>query len=136
MIVLGAQYHDLEIERAVVLCGVMEQRSCSAEGVQGASVEHGVHTVLRTEGRGCLTTFSSQQLPWAPPWSPPCILCTDLYISSLSDGVCHGKISVDWTSLVVQWLRIHRPLQGTWVQFLVREDPACHRAAKAVRHNY
>ena len=37
---------------------------------------------------------------------------------------------------MVQWLRIHQPLQGTWVQFLVWEDPTCHRAAKAVRHNY
>ena len=29
-----------------------------------------------------------------------------------------------WTSLVVQWLRIHLPVQGTQVQSLVREDPA------------
>ena len=25
-------------------------------------------------------------------------------------------------SLVVQWLRIHLPMQGTWVQSLVQED--------------
>ena len=29
-----------------------------------------------------------------------------------------------WASLVVQWLRIHLPMQGTQVQSLVREDPA------------
>ena len=29
------------------------------------------------------------------------------------------------TSLVVQWLRIHLPMQGTWVQSLVWEDPTC-----------
>ena len=27
------------------------------------------------------------------------------------------------TSLVVQWLRICLPIQGTWVKFLVQEDP-------------
>ena len=39
-------------------------------------------------------------------------------------------------SLVAQWLRIHLPMQGTWVRALVREDPTCRRAAKPVRHNY
>ena len=34
------------------------------------------------------------------------------------------------TSLVAQWLRIRLPVQGTWVQFLVREDPTCRRATK------
>ena len=28
-------------------------------------------------------------------------------------------------SLVVQWLRIRLPMQGTWVRALVREDPTC-----------
>ena len=40
------------------------------------------------------------------------------------------------TFLVVQWLRIHLPMQGTQVQALVREDPTCRGAAKPVRHNY
>ena len=39
-------------------------------------------------------------------------------------------------SLVAQWLRIHLPMQGTRVQSLVREDPACRRATKPVHHNY
>ena len=39
-------------------------------------------------------------------------------------------------SLVVQWLRIRLPMQGTWVRTLVREDPTCRGATKAVRHNY
>ena len=30
--------------------------------------------------------------------------------------------------LVVQWLRIHLPMQRTQVQSLAREDPTCHRA--------
>ena len=39
-------------------------------------------------------------------------------------------------SLVVQWLRICLPMQGTRVRALVWEDPTCHRAAGPVRHNY
>ena len=40
------------------------------------------------------------------------------------------------TSLVVQWLRICLPMQGTWVRSLVQEDPTCRRAAKPMCHNY
>ena len=40
------------------------------------------------------------------------------------------------TSLVVQWLRIRLPKQGTWVWSLIREDPTCRGATKPVRHNY
>ena len=39
-------------------------------------------------------------------------------------------------SLVAQWLRIHLPIQETWVPALVQEDPTCHGAAKPVGHNY
>ena len=38
-------------------------------------------------------------------------------------------------SLVTQWLRIHLPMQGTWVQSLAQEDPTCRGATKPVRHN-
>ena len=39
-------------------------------------------------------------------------------------------------SLVAQWLRIHLPMQGTWVRALAQEDPTCRGATKPVRHNY
>ena len=39
-------------------------------------------------------------------------------------------------SLVVQWLRICLPMQGTRVQALVWEDPTCHGATRPVSHNY
>ena len=39
-------------------------------------------------------------------------------------------------SLVVQWLRILLPMQGTRVRALVWEDPTCHGATEPVRHNY
>ena len=41
-----------------------------------------------------------------------------------------------WASLVVQWLRIRLPMQGTWVQALVWKDPTCRGATKPVCHNY
>ena len=40
------------------------------------------------------------------------------------------------TSLVVQWLRIRLPMQGTQVRALVRKDPTCCGATKPGRHNY
>ena len=43
---------------------------------------------------------------------------------------------LDQTALVVQWLGICMPMQGTWVWFLVWEDPTCLTAAKPVHHNY
>ena len=39
-------------------------------------------------------------------------------------------------SLVVQWLRIRLPMQGTRGQALVREDPTCRGATKPMSHNY
>ena len=36
------------------------------------------------------------------------------------------------TPLVVQWLRIYLPMQGTRVQSLVRADPPPHRTTKPV----
>ena len=39
------------------------------------------------------------------------------------------------TSVVVQWLRICLPMQGTWVPALVQEDPTCRRATKPMCHN-
>ena len=43
---------------------------------------------------------------------------------------------ISGASLVVQWLRIRLPMQGTRVRALVREDPTCCGAARPVRHNY
>ena len=40
------------------------------------------------------------------------------------------------TSLVLQWLRIHLPVQGTRVRALVQEEHTCRRATKPVCHNY
>ena len=45
--------------------------------------------------------------------------------------VCHSG-----TSVVVQWVGIHLPMQGTRVRALVQEDPTCRRANKPVHHDY
>ena len=50
-------------------------------------------------------------------------------------GLFH-KLKGSGTSLVVQWLRIRLPMQGSRVQALVRQDPTCRGATKPVRHNY
>ena len=39
-------------------------------------------------------------------------------------------------SLVVQWLRIRLPVQGTRGRALVQEDPTCRGVAKPVSYNY
>ena len=46
------------------------------------------------------------------------------------------QLKMGRTSLVVQWLRIHLPMQGTQVRALVREDLTCHGATKPGHHNY
>ena len=38
--------------------------------------------------------------------------------------------------VVVQWLRIYLPMQGTWVWFLLQEDSTCHRATRPMHCNY
>ena len=44
--------------------------------------------------------------------------------------------SIIRASLVVQWLRICLPMQGTRVRALVWEDPTCRGAAGPVSRNY
>ena len=38
--------------------------------------------------------------------------------------------------MVVQWLGVRLPMQGTRVRALVWEDPTCRGATKPVSHNY
>ena len=46
------------------------------------------------------------------------------------------KSTMRGASLVVQWLRICLPMQGTRVRALVWEDPTCRGATRPVSHNY
>ena len=58
------------------------------------------------------------------------LICVLLYIHIVLQKYLLGA------SLVTQWLRICLPMQGTWVQALVWEDPTCHGATRPVSHNY
>ena len=49
--------------------------------------------------------------------------------------ICLTKNSMR-TFLVVQWLRIHLPMQRTLVWSLVQDNPTCRGAAKPMYHNY
>ena len=89
----------------------------------------------------CMSTLS---LVWLSSWTQdgcrsPSITLWPSHLQRKNRG------NVSWmplyksqsrTSLVVQWLRIHLPVQGTWVRALVREDSTCWRATKPVYHNY
>ena len=44
--------------------------------------------------------------------------------------------NASWTSLVLQWLTIHLPMQETWVLSLLQEDSTCCGAPKPMLHNY
>ena len=54
----------------------------------------------------------------------------------IKEDQLHEKGHCRGTSLVVQWLRIRLPMQGTRVRDLVWEDPTCCGATKPVHHNY
>ena len=52
--------------------------------------------------------------------------------TEFSGPVAENKTEESRTSLVVQWLGIHQPLQGTRVWSLVWEDPTCLGATQPV----
>lgn len=48
---------------------------------------------------------------------------------------CMFQITHQEVSLVAQWSRVHLPMQETWVQSLIQEDPTCHGATELVCHS-
>ena len=61
----------------------------------------------------------------------------EITASFLLKQICGNLTKYDvGVSLVVQWLRIHLPMQGTQVQSPVQEDPTGHEATKPIHHNY
>ena len=61
-----------------------------------------------------------------------------LVIICLSPTLSLNVISKVWSraSLGVQWLKIHLPMQGTWIQSLLWEDLTFCGASKPMNHNY
>ena len=67
-----------------------------------------------------------------------CVATKSIYIKEVEPTSLYNSplFKNFWASLVVQWLRICLPMQGTWVRALVWEDPTCRGATKPVCHNY
>ena len=54
-----------------------------------------------------------------------------------SDGFSNiHKSKVCRTSMMVKWLRVCLPMQGTWARSLVQEDSTCCEGTELVCHNY
>ena len=64
------------------------------------------------------------------------ILSQQNFLVSVSVCAQPANESPLWISLVVPWLRVCLPMQGTPVQSLVQENPAYHGAAKPEHHSY
>ena len=60
---------------------------------------------------------------------------TEVCISNLQTEDCISNITDNWTSLVVQWLRIHLPMQGHRFDPWSRKIPHV-RTTKLVHRNY
>ena len=96
------------------------------------------------QGRSKLRPFPARLAPHhtgSPIMRVPCSQSQDsLGQLSLNWPFSHSQLAYQnmsaWTSLVVQWLRIHLPMQRTRVRALVGEDPTCYRATKSMCHNY
>ena len=58
------------------------------------------------------------------------------WCSAPVEDISHSRTSHWSFPLVVQWLRIHLPMQETWVQSLVQGDSTCLQEAKPMCHNY
>ena len=57
-------------------------------------------------------------------------------LARLHDPRSVYKNQLYWASLVVHWLTICLPMQGTRVRALVWEESTCHGATGPVSHNY
>ena len=72
----------------------------------------------------------------ASPWSFQQFVVNLLYFCQLGRWEMVSQFNFLWTSLVVQWIKICLPTQGTQVWSLVWEDLTCRRATKPVCPNY
>ena len=71
------------------------------------------------------------------PWAYPTHEYQDFAATTLQFSFTRCSVLLPWISLAVQWLRICLPVQVTWVQPLVQEEPTCHhRATKPVSCSY
>ena len=96
-------------------------------------------------------SYGEKNYPWLLPYpihmgkKLPMVKTYPLFIWGKNDPCAthknlfeddHSSKCKSWASLVAQWLRVRLPMQGTRVQALVWEDPACHGMAGPMCHNY
>ena len=111
--------------------------ACSKVYTPGLSGDQAEATLCCPASPTLLTDFYRQHFP------NESLACEssfqDLLLGNLSQDINPLGVFENMllgASLVVQWLRIRLPVQGTQVRALVREDPTCRGATKPVRHNY
>ena len=93
-------------------------------------------------------SFQEGTTPSGPTLLRNCMFIKELHVSSLHHSWSRSselskrrfqsvqeKVHVG-TSLVVLWIRIHLPMQGTGVPSLIWEDSTCRGATKLGGHNY
>ena len=89
-----------------------------------------------------------EKIPWRRKWQPTPVVLPGIshWLRSLADYCpwsCKELDVTEWLSmhehrvtlLVIQWLKVLLPMQGTGVQSLVKEDPTRCRAIKPMCHN-
>ena len=115
-------------------------------GIDVCAKGNGGRALLRGDASGepqtsivCTLTKGSMKRPWKV-WKQPKCPSTDGWITTvLESHTMEYYLAIkrnEGASLVVQWLRIRLPVQGTRVRALVREDPTCCGATGHVRYNY
>ena len=111
----------------VMVCDCLGQQTINvmlfAPAIADSGPLHGAaqpHSLVSRESLGWGGSFLLHVV------SVPAPSCGGLGVSKSNKG----------TSLVVQWLSICLPMQGTWVQSLVWEGAICPGATKLLCHNY
>ena len=94
--------------------------------------------ILWTAKSGGLQSIESQSRTQLSDWAH--IYALLWHTSSTKDmGILQQmeiKLPQNRTSLVVQWLGICLPMQGTWLWSLIWEDFTYHGATNPMRHNF
>ena len=84
----------------------------------------------------CSPLIRRQTSTFLVGWGEEFHFGVSLHITSPNTSVFLYRKVISRAFLVVQWLKNHLSMQGTQVQFLVREDATSHRENQPTDHNY
>ena len=82
-----------------------------------------------TRGNFCRVSFVCKQVLWY-------LKEGGVESLSISQNTKESRNGLCWASPVVQRLRVHLWMQGTWVQSLAWEDSTCHGTVEPGYHKY